>query len=82
MSRDVVYYKWRRREMMGIKNEINKHQIEMFSLDQLVPENHLVRKIDKAIDLSFVRSLVANLYAANGAESIDPVVLIKPMSTG
>ena len=51
--------------MMGIKNEIDKHQIEMFSLEQLVPENHLVRKINKAIDLSFVRSLVANLYVAN-----------------
>jgi transposase len=63
--------------MMGIKNTIDKQQIEMFSLDQLVPENHLVRKIDKAIDLRFVRKLVANLYAPNGAESIDPVVLIK-----
>ena len=37
--------------MMGIKNEINKKQVEMLSLDQLVPESHLVRKLEKAIDL-------------------------------
>lgn len=63
--------------MMGIKNEIDKKQIEMLSLDQLVPEEHLVRKIEKAIDLSFIYPMVRDLYSAFGTESIDPVVLIK-----
>jgi len=63
--------------MMGIKSEIDKKQIEMISLDQLVPENHLVRKIDKAIDLGFIYPLVKDLYSPVGKESIDPVVLIK-----
>ena len=63
--------------MMGIKNTIDKKQVEILSLDQLVPEEHLVRKIEKAIDLSFIYPLVKDLYSPFGAESIDPVVLIK-----
>ena len=47
------------------------------SLDQLVPENHLVRKLEKAIDLSFIYPLVEDLYSPYGKESIDPIVLIK-----
>jgi len=63
--------------MMGIKNPIDKAQVEMISLDQLVPVNHLVRKLEKAIDLSFIYPLVKELYYPYGKESIDPVVLIK-----
>ena len=40
--------------MMGIKKKADRTQIEMLSLDDLVPKNHLVRKIDAAIDLSFI----------------------------
>ena len=39
--------------MMGIKNEIDKKQLEIMSLDQLVPEDHLVRSLEAAIDLRF-----------------------------
>jgi transposase len=63
--------------MMSKKAEIDKKQIEMLSLDQLVPEGHLVRKLDKAIDLGFIYPLVKDLYSPFGAESIDPVVLVK-----
>jgi transposase/IS5 family transposase len=63
--------------MMGQRNGIDKNQIEMLSLDQLVPENHLVRKLENAIDLKFIYAMVADLYSSFGAESIDPVVLIK-----
>ncbi|MBD2810816.1 hypothetical protein ID853_07955, partial [Xenorhabdus sp. Vera] len=32
---------------------------ETFSLDDLVPKNHLVRKVDAALDFEFIRDLVA-----------------------
>ena len=51
--------------------------MEFNCIDQLVPKNHLVRKIDAAIDFSFIYDEVAELYSAFGAPSIDPVVLIK-----
>lgn len=63
--------------MMGIKNPIDKFQMEILCLDSLVPEEHQVRKLEKAIDLSFIHELVINLYSSYGNESIDPIVLIK-----
>ena len=53
-------------------------QISLVSLDELVPKDHLVRKIDRALDFSFIYELVEDLYCEdNGRPSIDPVVLIK-----
>ena len=53
-------------------------QIEMVSLDQLVPEDHLLRKIDEHIDFSFIYDLVEEKYSSDtGRPSIDPVTLIK-----
>lgn len=54
-----------------------RDQIEIIALDQLVPHDHLVRKIEEAIDFSFIYPLVENLYSPFGRPSIDPVVLIK-----
>jgi len=51
-------------------------QVETLSLDSLVPEGHLARKLEKAKDLSFIHELVIDLYSPFGKESIDPVVLI------
>ncbi len=55
----------------------NREQVEMITLDQLVPENHLVRKVEAAIDFSFIYPLVEEAYSAERVRpSIDPVVLI------
>lgn len=51
--------------------------MEFISLEGLVPENHLVRKIEAAMDFSFIYDKVRDLYKPYGRESIDPVVLIK-----
>lgn len=63
--------------MMTRKDVDNRLQIEFNSVDALVPKDHLVRKIDRAIDFNFIYDEVAELYSASGAPSIDPVVLIK-----
>ena len=53
-------------------------QVSLITLDELVPKDHLVRKIEHAIDFSFIYELVEDLYCEdNGRPSIDPVVLIK-----
>lgn len=53
-------------------------QVSFVSLDELVPKEHLVRKIETALDFSFIYELVKDLYSEdNGRPSIDPVVLIK-----
>ena len=58
-------------------------QIQMVSIDQLVPQDHLLRKIDNCIDFSFIYDLVEDKYCPdNGRPSIDPVTLIKiPLSS-
>lgn len=60
-----------------------QYQFETITLDELVPEDHLVRQIDAAIDFEFIREAVAHLYCPdNGRPAIDPVRLIKMMLLG
>ena len=47
------------------------------SLEDLVPEDHFYRRLEARLDLSFVRELVAPLYAKGGRPSVDPVVFFK-----
>ena len=55
-----------------------REQIQLLSLDDLVPKNHLVRKLEAAIDWSFIYALVEEKYSENkGRPSMDPVTLIK-----
>ena len=49
----------------------------MVTLNQLVPANHLVRKMDAAIDFFFIYDLVKDMYSEVGRQSIDPVILVK-----
>jgi hypothetical protein len=46
-----------------------------FHLGDAVPEDHLVRKIDAALDLSWLRSELATHYSSMGLPSIDPPLL-------
>ncbi len=63
---------------MMTKNQNNeREQLEILTIEQLVPQDHLVRKLDAAIDFSFIYPLVENLYSTIGRPSIDPVILIK-----
>lgn len=60
-----------------------QYELEMVTLEQLVPSNHLVRKIDKHIDFEFIREEVSHLYCKdNGRPSVDPVRLFKIMLLG
>ena len=37
-------------------------EIDMVTLEEIIPKNHLIRKIDKAIDLNIIHERVAHLY--------------------
>ncbi|MDQ0884538.1 transposase [Peribacillus sp. V2I11] len=63
--------------MRMLSDSIQRDQLEMITLDQLVPANHLVRKIEAAIDFSFIYDLVKDMYSEVGRPSIDPVILVK-----
>ena len=40
-----------------------REQISMVCIDELVPQNHLLRKIDRIIDWSFIYDLVKEKYS-------------------
>ena len=53
-----------------------------FHLGDAVPEDHLVRKIDTALDLSWLRSELAPHYSSMGRPSIDPELMIRMLVVG
>lgn len=56
----------------------NRYQVEMISIEDLVPQEHLLRQISCAVDFSKIYEFVEELYCDdNGRPSIDPVVLFK-----
>ena len=64
--------------MMTKDTEKKREQLQMICMDDLVPQNHLLRIIDKAIDWRFIYDLVEDKYSPDfGRPSMDPVVLIK-----
>ena len=57
-------------------------ELEMVTLEDLVPAEHLVRKIETAIDFEFIRDKVRHLYCGNnGRPAVDPVLLFKRISS-
>ena len=59
-------------------NEITRNQMQMINIENLVPQDHLLRLIDEAIDWSFIYELVEEKYSPDqGRPSMDPVMLIK-----
>jgi len=60
------------------KRKKGLEQIEIICMDERVPKDYLLRKIDEAIDFTHVYDLVEDLYCKdNGRPSVDPVVLFK-----
>ena len=59
-------------------------QMSMIILDlsELIPENHLLRKIDQMISFDFIYDLVAPYYPTNGRPSVDPVSMFKMLLVG
>lgn len=64
--------------MISTKQQKTKYTSQIIDMDSLVPENHLVRKMEELIDFEFIRDEVKHLYSQDkGRPSIDPVVLFK-----
>ena len=63
--------------MMGPKVRSFAPLPDELSLEDLVPKDHFYRRLEARLDLSFVRELVAPLYAHGGRPSVDPVVFFK-----
>ena len=47
--------------MLSKQTHIHRDQIEMIALDQLVPTDHLVRKMEAALDFSFISGMFGSI---------------------
>ncbi len=64
--------------MLSRQDTDNRNTFEIVSLEEMVPADHLLRKVDAVLDLDFVYDIVTEKYTLdNGRPSIDPVVLVK-----
>ena len=52
------------------------------SLEQLVPSDHLVRRLAEVLDISWIRKATLAAYSHTGRPSVDPVVIAKMMLLG
>ena len=61
---------------MITKGTKERKQMQVVCIDDLVPKDHLLRKIEEAIDWSFIYDIVKDRYShETGRPSIDPVTL-------
>ena len=67
-----------------LKKSVPKQQrMEMVFIEDLVPNDHLLRKINKCLDFSFIRDKTKHLYCSNnGRPAIDPIILFKMLFIG
>ncbi len=55
-----------------------QQEMDLVILEQLIPEEHLLRKVEKAVDFSFIYPLCAPLYSENnGRSAIDPEMIFR-----
>ena len=60
-----------------------QQQMNLVIMEQMVPEDHFLRKVDRAVDFSFIYDLCAPLYCAdNGRPAIDPEILFRMLLVG
>ena len=58
-------------------------KMEMVILENLVPENHLLRKIENVIDFSFINEICKPYYCEdNGRPAIEPEILFRMLFIG
>lgn len=68
--------------MMGPKQEAQAALFYEFSLEDHVPGDHLLRSIDRFVDLGSIRAYLADFYSHTGRPSVDPELLIRMLLVG
>ena len=69
--------------MLRDRKTEEQKQYELVLLDELVPQDHFLRKVDAAVDFSFIHELCKDLYCPdNGRPAIDPELLFKMLLLG
>ena len=78
------------KRLPNVKTEIGLHVLaynlkrvmQILGIDPIIPAEHLLRKIDRFVDLSGVRAHLAAYYSDIGRPSIDPELMIRMLLVG
>ena len=62
--------------------ESKQMKMSFVTLEELMPQEHFLRDLDRLVDFDFIYDKVADLYSNTGRPAIDPVVMIKMMLIG
>ena len=68
--------------MLGPKQKAQGALFYEFSIEQHVPQDHLLRSMDRFVDLSSVRRRLAASYSSTGRPSVDPELMIRMLLVG
>jgi transposase len=68
--------------MMGPRQETQAALFYEFCLEDHVPGDHLLRSIDRFVDLSDIRQHLSSFYSSTGRPSIDPELMIRILLVG
>jgi transposase len=68
--------------MMGARIGSQDRLFYEFDLEDVVPRDHLLRRIDAALDLSWLRAKLAPYYSHTGCPSVDPELMIRMLLVG
>ncbi len=68
--------------MMGKRNA-QTSAMQMVTLEELVPQNHFLRKLDRVLDLRFVPGIMKQIYPSElGRPSIDGLLAVRMILVG
>ena len=69
--------------MLGTQKRWQEDLFIAGPLSSLIPDDHILKQVDKVLDLSWLRKEVADLYCSNnGRPSIDPEAAVRLMLAG
>jgi transposase len=68
--------------MMGERSVIQEELFYSFSIEKHVPADHLLRSIDRFVDLTGIREHLRPFYSETGRPSIDPELMIRMLLIG
>ena len=69
--------------MLRERENSKQKEYEIVLLDELVPQDHILRKIDEAVDFSFIHDLCKDLYSPNmGRPAVEPELLFRMLFIG
>jgi transposase len=68
--------------MMGPRQDTQGALFYEFSIEGHVPSDHMLRSVDRFVDLSSIRQHLAPFYSTTGRPSVDPELMIRMLLIG